>query len=177
MQIDLKRIGLSYNVTEVNKKIRDLIIESFDEQNKILMNSINLEEETIFLDNRNKNKSEKYIPHYLFGVIINHYGSMCFKEVKSSSTMDRDMLNIFYHDIGCYLYLATKSKHELTYHFRKAKPDSIKVNLRHMTIKVSVKHSTLTLTRSYSKMSDDRTFTYLLSKEELSYILSNVNKV
>ena len=35
MQIDLKRIGLSYDVTEVNKKIRDLTIKYFDEQNKI----------------------------------------------------------------------------------------------------------------------------------------------
>ena len=60
MNIDTGKLGLVYNNKEANKSIRNSIArtmtEAFNKQNEEFINTLNLKDSVIFIDNRGKRK-------------------------------------------------------------------------------------------------------------------------
>lgn len=177
METDTAKLGLSYNTKEVNKSIREInksivktMTEAFNKQNEEFISTLNLEESTIFIDNRGKKKEDIITPHYLFGVIINERA----KDYQQTELL-RHYFNVFYHDIGQYLYLATKDKDLITYHFRKNKYDSVRVNVQSMTIRIVLKYNHIKISLKYSKVVKEYDRYVELNQSELDYLFSNIN--
>ena len=177
METDTAKLGLSYNTKEVNKSIREInksitktMTEAFNKQNEEFINTLNLEESPIFIDNRNKKKEDIISPHYLFGVIID-------SRAKGYPLPEllKHYINVFYHDIGQYLYIATKDKDIITYHFRKNNYDSIRVNVQSMTIRIVLKYNHIKISLKYCKVLKEFDTYVELTQSELDYLFSNID--
>ena len=174
MNIDTGKLGLVYSNKEVNKSIRNSIArtmtEAFNKQNEEFINTLNLKESVIFIDNRDKRREHITTPHYLFGVIINNKAK-CYQ----LSELLKHFINIFYHDIGQYLYIATKDKDLITFHFRKNKYDSTRVNVQSMTIYIVPKCSEIKISLKYCKVVKEVNYYVALNQSELEYLFSNID--